>query len=442
MGVEAARIALRGCRRRSRPQVLVFATTAPAYLDKTNATAIHAALGLPVATPALRRRRLGALGVDRRVACGAAVAGAAARRADATSAPACPAAPTSATAATPRPRSCFRSTATRRARRAPRRRRRRPRSSSTAGALPGDARFARVGGALRRARLRAAGREAITDALKPAGLDAERRRPRDRRPALHGRAVSAVAEVGRRAARGVVDDLTSRRSATPAPRTRGCCSPTCSTAPSRARSIARRRRSPTAPTSCVLRTTDALAAYRERRRPTVAEQIAAGRDDLGYADVPHLARLPAARAAAPARARRARPPRPSLRTEAWKFGFVGIACTTCGTRPPAAGAGVHATAAPSTRWTPGAHGRRAGHDRHLHHRPARLLAAARRSCSRSSTSTAAAASSASSPTSTPTTVADRRPGRDDVPPALHRRRHPQLLLEGTARSAQATRRRQ
>ena len=29
-------------------------------------------------------------------------------------------------------------------------------------------------------------------------------------------------------------------------------------------------------------------------------------------------------------------------------------------------------------------------------------------------------------------VADRRPGRDDVPPAVHRRRHPQLLLEGPA----------
>ena len=29
--------------------------------------------------------------------------------------------------------------------------------------------------------------------------------------------------------------------------------------------------------------------------------------------------------------------------------------------------------------------------------------------------------------------ADRRPGGDDVPPAVHRRRHPRLLLEGPAR---------
>ena len=45
MGVEAARVALR-----SAPGVepsVLFATTAPPYLDKTNATAIHAALALP-----------------------------------------------------------------------------------------------------------------------------------------------------------------------------------------------------------------------------------------------------------------------------------------------------------------------------------------------------------------------------------------------------------
>ncbi len=45
LGVEAARVALRaapGCR----PEALYFATAGPAYLDKTNATAVHAALGL------------------------------------------------------------------------------------------------------------------------------------------------------------------------------------------------------------------------------------------------------------------------------------------------------------------------------------------------------------------------------------------------------------
>jgi 3-hydroxy-3-methylglutaryl CoA synthase/uncharacterized OB-fold protein len=51
LGVEAARLALRdlpGCA----PTSLWFATTDPAYLDKTNATAIHAALRLDAAVPA------------------------------------------------------------------------------------------------------------------------------------------------------------------------------------------------------------------------------------------------------------------------------------------------------------------------------------------------------------------------------------------------------
>jgi hydroxymethylglutaryl-CoA synthase len=45
MGVEAARAALRGAPRLT-PAAIYFATADPAYLDKTNATAIHAALAL------------------------------------------------------------------------------------------------------------------------------------------------------------------------------------------------------------------------------------------------------------------------------------------------------------------------------------------------------------------------------------------------------------
>jgi 3-hydroxy-3-methylglutaryl CoA synthase/uncharacterized OB-fold protein len=45
MAVEAARAALRGLGRA--PEVVYFATADPPYLDKTNATAIHAALDLP-----------------------------------------------------------------------------------------------------------------------------------------------------------------------------------------------------------------------------------------------------------------------------------------------------------------------------------------------------------------------------------------------------------
>lgn len=47
MGVEAARHALAGAPESFVPEALYFATTSPAYFDKTNATAIHAALGLP-----------------------------------------------------------------------------------------------------------------------------------------------------------------------------------------------------------------------------------------------------------------------------------------------------------------------------------------------------------------------------------------------------------
>lgn len=51
MGVEAARAALRSLSGPA-PETLYFATVEPAYLDKTNATAIHAALDLPRSTAA------------------------------------------------------------------------------------------------------------------------------------------------------------------------------------------------------------------------------------------------------------------------------------------------------------------------------------------------------------------------------------------------------
>lgn len=50
MGVEAARLALRD--RGLTPSQLLFATSFPAYADKTNASAIHAALRLPATAPA------------------------------------------------------------------------------------------------------------------------------------------------------------------------------------------------------------------------------------------------------------------------------------------------------------------------------------------------------------------------------------------------------
>ncbi len=53
IGVEAARIALRGASDSEGPTSLWFATADPAYLDKTNATAIHAALRLSASAPAI-----------------------------------------------------------------------------------------------------------------------------------------------------------------------------------------------------------------------------------------------------------------------------------------------------------------------------------------------------------------------------------------------------
>ena len=57
MGVEAARSALANLPSELMPQRVLFATANPAYLDKTNATAIHAALGLPSSIAALPSQR-------------------------------------------------------------------------------------------------------------------------------------------------------------------------------------------------------------------------------------------------------------------------------------------------------------------------------------------------------------------------------------------------
>jgi hydroxymethylglutaryl-CoA synthase len=53
MGVEAARAALRSAPGGTEPRALWFATANPAYLEKTNATAVHAALRLDQSSPAI-----------------------------------------------------------------------------------------------------------------------------------------------------------------------------------------------------------------------------------------------------------------------------------------------------------------------------------------------------------------------------------------------------
>ncbi|HVW34097.1 MAG TPA: OB-fold domain-containing protein [Acidimicrobiia bacterium] len=52
MAVEAGRVALAAAPGGDRPAAVYFATTAPAYLEKTNATAVHAALSLPAGVAA------------------------------------------------------------------------------------------------------------------------------------------------------------------------------------------------------------------------------------------------------------------------------------------------------------------------------------------------------------------------------------------------------
>jgi hydroxymethylglutaryl-CoA synthase len=89
----------------------------------------------------------------------------------------------------------------------------------------------------------------------------------------------------------------------------------------------------------VLRTTEALTAAQEARRaarvPTVAEQVASGRDDLSYAAFltwrGQLHREP------PRRPDPERPGAPIVRrSEGWKYAFAASTCTACGFRhmPP------------------------------------------------------------------------------------------------------------
>jgi 3-hydroxy-3-methylglutaryl CoA synthase/uncharacterized OB-fold protein len=88
----------------------------------------------------------------------------------------------------------------------------------------------------------------------------------------------------------------------------------------------------------VTRTTDALVVFRsrQRERDRVAAQLASGRSDLSYATFltwrGELRREPPRR---PDPVAPAAPP--SFRYEAWKFGFNAASCARCGTRhlPPA-----------------------------------------------------------------------------------------------------------
>ena len=285
-----------------------FATTDPAYLDKTNATAIHAALGLAASAAAydmIGSVRSGVGGVRRRPTPtdGLAVV--------ATSAPACPAAPTSPTAATPPSPSC---SARARSSPSPSAAPRPPASSSTAGAPRASAASRQWEERFGEHAYVPLAEAAVTDALKPAGLTAA-----DARPPHRGR----PARPRRRGPWPRPSAPAPRPTSTTSPRVdrqhrhrprRARCWPTCSTAPSPARRSplvhAGRRRRRVAPAH------HRRASSRRRPSPDRAPSRSRPRATTSpYAHVPHLARAAAtaSRPAGPTRPRRRRRRRSAAR---------------------------------------------------------------------------------------------------------------------------------
>ena len=432
MGVEAARA--RPARRAPapRPTRCWFATVAPAYLDKTNATAIHAALRLARRRPGLRpRRRRCAPAVG---ALRAALDGAAAPRSSSppTSAPGCPAGADEAAGGDAR-RGAAR-----------RRRRRRPVLAELLGGGVGHRGVPRPLAHARRRRARRCGRSAsarpryvpLGEQAWHAALKARRARPPSD--------VDRVVVTGTARPRGQAPPRPAARRRADAARRRphrrrvgntGAAQPG---AAARRRARGRRARARSSRSSSLadgadvllFRTTDALAVVRagRARSPTQVDGRRAGR----LRHVPHLARHAHRRAAPPPRAGPRlgvgrRPHRATGSSASSARRDATPAPCTCRR------ARVAATAARSTRWSPAPMADVPGTiatftvDR-LAYSPSppvvfavvdfdgggRLPVRAHRR--------------------RPRRGRDRRPGRDDVPPALHRRRHPQLLLEGPPRA--------
>ncbi len=338
----ASRCAARRTARRRRR--CVFATTAPAYLDKTNATAIHAALGLPVVGRRLRRRRLGAL-VGRRRTAGRRRPPALAVLSDIRTG--LPGGADERDGATRRWRFLFGEgdAVHRRDRRRRRRDRRvprplaRPRRRGLAQweerfgehayvplAEAGRRRRAEVGRPDRRATSTTSSSPACTPAPCKRGGQGHRRSPRGdastTSPRVIGNTGAAQAwPAARRRARPrrARPDRSLRRAAGRRRRRLACC--------------ARPTRSPLAEPSAHRRRADRGRPRRPRATP------------------PYLTWRGFLRREPPRRPDPDRPAAPpSLRTEAWKYGFVGSPCTSAAFvhLPPA---GCACAAAPSTRCT-------------------------------------------------------------------------------------------
>ena len=314
MAVEAARLALRD--RDLTPTQLLFATSFPAYVDKTNATAIHAALRLAAAVPAFD------LGASVR----AGVGGAAARRSreaamprswsPPTFAPACPGAATRPPAATRAAAFVVGDDSTG------------PVVAEFLGSAsvteefverwraPGRSPHPGVGREVRRDHVRAARRAGVERRARVGRAHRGRRRRR------RGRGAGATS--GGVAVGGKLDGVarrstTSRRwSATPAPRSRACSSLRCWSRPSPGR-CSRWSCWPTAPTSsCSARPTrwrrtgppvpSRRRSRRARRCRTASSSPGGACSRSSHRAVPN---------------RNASRRRPRRRSEDWKFGFVG-----------------------------------------------------------------------------------------------------------------------
>ena len=255
---------------------------------------------------------------------------------------------------------------------------------------------------------------------------------------LHARAVKAATK-----GLGVRDGVLAprphrRRSGTSARPTRVWRCATCSSGPSRDRSLPSCR-SPTGPTpSCCGRLThwprrSGPAPRRACRRS--AEQIEAGRDDLGYAAFltwrGQMHREP------PRRPDPERPGAPTVhRSEEWKYAFAASRCMRVRLPPHASHAGLLEL----PRHRPdagGAPGRRAGHGGDVHDRPSGLLAVAtgHRRDHRLRRGRPVPLRDDRRPARR---AFDRRPGRHDVPARVDGAGRAQLLLESAAAGGRHT----
>ena len=331
MGVEAGRLALRAAPDGVTARGVVFATTAPPYLDKTNATAIHAALRLDTSAPAYDmlgsvRSGIGAL----RAAVDAAVGGRETLAVLSDVRTGLPGGGDEANGGDAAVAFLFAADG--------------PILLDTLGNAASTAEF------LDRWRLQGddhssvweerfgeqvyvpLAEAAVTDAFKQAGITAA-----DVDillvAGLHGRAVKAVARAIGTRPEALADDLTTTVG------NPGAAQPGLLLADALDRAepgqVIVLVTLADGAEAAVFRATDALGAYTERRARTVAEQVAGGDDSLAYPTFltwrGHLHREPPRR---PDPERPAAPP--SSRHDHWKFGFVGTRCEACETRhlPP------------------------------------------------------------------------------------------------------------